>query len=80
MDSSKSFYVQEINNLSVWRFALKHGVARLGIEAVLAVWLILLLRKAELTELEFVLPLIICPVLCFLYAVLVWTVKRRRQD
>lgn len=78
MDTSKNYYMQDVKNLSVWCFALKHGVLRLGLEAILAAWLVLLLRKAELTELEFILPLIICPVICFLYAMLVWSIKHNQ--
>lgn len=79
MDTSKDFHSQDARQLSVWNFALKHGVLGLSGSAVIVVWLVLLLRKAELTELEFVVPLILCPVLCFLYAMLVWAVKRRSQ-
>jgi hypothetical protein len=80
MDAPKSSYYQDIKNKSVWNFALKHGIFRLSGEAVCAVWLILLLRKTELTELEFVVPLILCPIICFLYAMFVWFVKRRSQN
>lgn len=80
MDAPKSFNSQDVKNLSVWSFALKHGIFRLSGEAVCTVWLILLLRKTELTELEFVVPLILCPVICFLYAMFVWSVKRRSQS
>lgn len=80
MDAPKHFYSRDVKNLSVWSFALKHGIFRLSGEAVCVAWLILLLRKTELTELEFVVPLIFCPVICFLYAMFVWFVKRRSQS
>jgi hypothetical protein len=80
MDAPKPFYSQDVKNLSVWGFAFKHGILRLSGEAVCAIWLLLLLRKTELTELEFVVPLILCPVICFLYAMFVWFVKRRSQS
>lgn len=79
MDAPKSFYSQDVKNQSIWNFALKHGIFRLSGEAVCAVWLVLLLRKTELTELEFVVPLILSPLICFLYAMFVWRVKRRSQ-
>jgi hypothetical protein len=77
LDTSRNFDMQDVRSLSVWRFALKHGVFRLGGEAVLAIWLVILFRKTELTEMEFTVPLVVGPLICFLYAALVWFIKRR---
>lgn len=72
MNTSNNGYLQEAKSLSIWQFTLKHGVSRLGSEAVIAIWLILALRKVELTAWEFFIPLIVCPLICFLYAAAVW--------
>jgi hypothetical protein len=80
MDAQKPFYSQDVKNLSIWSFALKHGIFRLSGETVCAIWLVVLLRKTELTELEFVAPLVIGPLLCFLYAMFIWFIKRRSHD
>lgn len=78
MNAQQDKFLQDLSNQSVWVFALEYGVLRLAGEAVIALWLIFLFRKADLTEWEFVGPLFVCPVLCFLYAALVWFIKRRQ--
>ena len=80
MNTSRNYYIQEARRLSVWRFALKHGLLRLGSEAVIAIWLVLLLRKVELTTLEFFVPLVICPLIFFLYAVFIWWIKHDKAE
>lgn len=79
MKASNNDCLHEAKSLSVWQFTFKHGVLRLGSEAVVAIWLILALRKVDLSLWEFVIPLVVCPLICFLYAAALWRFQHSKN-
>lgn len=71
-----NLFLSKLQKDSLLKFSLEQGFVRLGSEAALGILLLILLRKTTLTAFEFFMPLVIGPVIGFLYCTFIWRFQR----